>query len=341
LRRKGLRPKPKSKGIVATDIVPESLTALADRRRLAELLAALRHVRRVSVAIGTVKVELDRTGSPRLVGFTQVPGDYSFGGPLGTGLASRGRERRAADSFRQDLRQSDNWPRTTSRETDDDEKQKATPQGAVVLVHDPEGEGVISADWTVLLPVAEAFAVIRHEGRGRLKFLLHGCFFVDSGRKAVIGLDGSSSRTGDLGPANEAAVRAEWNRSLRDGLVLPLIPAVLHDTLTEQMLSSEALAAAITALAGSDFGRAHRAAICGNHALARVVERAGSVLVARWCLLPADARLRPLPAPDERGRVGFAAILPRLADWAEARGLTLVCGTEAVLAPEPPAWEGE
>ncbi|MCV2888957.1 hypothetical protein [Ruegeria aquimaris] len=107
------------------------------------------------------------------------------------------------------------------------------------------------------------------------------------------------------------------------------------------MLSSEALAAAITALAGSDFGRAHRAAICGEHALARVVERAGSVLVARWRLLPADARLRPLPSTDERGRVGLAAILPRLADWAEARGLTLVCGTEAVLASEPPAWEGE
>jgi hypothetical protein len=340
LRRPNLRPKPKSNGIVASDIAPESLAPLADRQKLAELLAALRHVRRISVVIGAAKVELDRRDAPRMNGYTLKPGDRRFGGPMGAGLASLGRERRAVDDFCRDLRQSASWPQTTDRDTDEQEPQKATPHGAVILVNDAEAKAELAGDWAVLLPVAAAFRHIPEEGKGRLRLILHGCFFVDSGRKAVIGLDETGARPGAAHPSDEAGIRAAWNRSLRDRLVLPLIPAVLHDTLTEQMLSSDALAAAVAALAGIDFGRKHRAAICAEHALARVVERAGNALVARWRLLPAEARLRPLPAPDERGRVGLAAILPGLADLAEARGLTLVCGTEAVLAPRPPAWEG-
>lgn len=319
LRRPGLRPKPKSNGIVAADITPKSLAPLTDRRRLSELLAALRHVRRVAVTINGAKIELDRKNSPGLVGYTQVPGDHSFGGPLGSGLSSLGLERRAADNFRDDLRQSAHWPRTRDRETDEEEQQKATPHGAVVLVSETEGEGGISADWTVLLPVTDAFGAIRHDVKGRIKLLLHGCFFVDSGRKAVIGLDEAVSGTGDARPLDEAGVRAAWNRSLRDKLVLPLIPSVLHGAWENRLLSPEALAAAVTALGGNSFGRAHRAAICAEQALARVVERAGGSAVARWRLLSAGARLRPLPAPDARGRVALADILSAAAEWAEAR----------------------
>jgi hypothetical protein len=64
LRRPSLRPKPKSRGIVASDIAPASLAPLA------ELLAALRHVKRVSVVIGAATVELDRRDAPRMVGHT-------------------------------------------------------------------------------------------------------------------------------------------------------------------------------------------------------------------------------------------------------------------------------
>lgn len=341
LRRPELRPKPKSNGIVAADIALASLAPLAERQKLAELLAALRHVRRVSVVIGAAKADLDRGHAPGMVGYTLEPGDRRFGGPLGAGLASLGRERRAADDFRRDLRSSAHWPRTRDRDTDEEELQKAAPHGAVIVVNDVEATAELSGDWAVLLPVAKAFDPIGMGGMGRLRLILHGYFFVDSGRKAVIGLDEAGTRPGDGAPGDEAGIRAAWNRSVRDRLVLPLIPGVLHDALTEQMLSGEALAAAVTALAGSDFGREHRPAICAEHALARVAETAAGAVVARWCLLPAVARLRPLPAPDDRGRIGFAANLPRLSNWAEARGLTLVCGPEAVLAPESPTWEGD
>ena len=338
LRRPGLRPKPKSSGVVASDIAPESLSVLADRQRLAEMLASLRHVRRVAVEINGMRVELDRGAASSMVGYALDPGDRAFGGTLGSGIVSLGRERRASDAFRSDLRRSANWPRSRNADTDEEESQKATPHGAAVLVIEPDSHGGLFADWSVLLPVTEAFRALHHDGKGRLKLLLHGCFFVDSGRKAVIGLEDAGPRHSEQKPSNEATLRADWNRSLRDELVLPLIPAVLHDALSQQVLSGEALAAAVGALATSDFGRKHRAAIAAEHVLARCVAVTRGSTGAGWRLVPAGTALRPLPAPDERGRVALVELMPDVVNWSAARQLTLICGADALLAPEVPSW---
>ncbi len=341
LRRPGLRPKPKSNGVVATDIVPEDLSRLADQQRLAEMLASLRHVRRVAVDISGLQVELDRDAAPGMVGYALAPGDRSFGGALGPSIVSLGRERRASDAFRSDLRRSDNWPRSRDPETDEEVPQKATPHGAAILVIEQGSNGQLVADWSVLLPVTEAFDALNYDGKGRLKLLLHGCFFVDSGRKAVIGLEDADQQHLVQKPLNEATLRAEWNRSLRDGLVLPLIPGVFHDALLQQALSGEALADAVRALATSNFGRKHREAIAAEHVLARCVDTTRGSTVARWRLVPAGTALRPIPAPDERGRVALIELMPDLVDWAVARNLTLVCGKNALLAPAEPSWSPE
>ncbi len=341
LRRQGLRPKPTSKGIVSSDIRSESLAQLADDWRIAEMVASLRHVRRVVVGIGSSNSEIDHGMAPGMIGYTAEPGDRSFGGPLGRGFVALGRERRAQDDFRRDLRETPNWPCSRNRETDEEEAQKATPHGAAILLIEPEGEGWLSADWSVLLPVTEAFPRQVHDGKGRLKLLLHGCFFVDSGRKAVIGLDETSPGPKDQAPSDETTLRAEWNRSVRDRLVLPLIPAVLYDALQEAKISGEVLTTAVKALAASDFGRTHRAAIAAERALARVAETRNGNLHARWQLVPSTMKLRPLPAPDERGRVALSAVLPNLSSWAEKRHLLLVCGKDALLAPDEPVWRAE
>jgi hypothetical protein len=341
LRRPELRPKPKSSGIVASDIAPESLSFLADRQRLGEMLASLRHVRRVTVDINDVRVGLDRGAAPGMVGYALDPGDRSFGGALGSGIVSLGRERRAPDAFRRDLRRSANWPRSRNPETDEEEPQKATPHGAVVLVIEPNSQGQLFADWSVLLPVTKAFRTLHHDGKCRLKLLLHGCFFVDSGRKAIIGLDNTSPKHFEQKPSNEATLRADWNRSLRDELILPLIPIVFHDALAQQVLPGEALAVAVRALATSDFGRTHRAAIAAEHALARCVDVTRGGTVASWRLVPATTALRPLPAPNELGRVALVELLPDVVNWAAARALTLICGADALLAPETPTWNSD
>ncbi|EDM70661.1 hypothetical protein RAZWK3B_14728 [Roseobacter sp. AzwK-3b] len=339
LRRDKLRPKPTSKGIVSTDIAPESLTTLADRQRLAEMLASLRHVRRAVVAINGERVELDRDAAPGMVGYRLDPGDRSFGGVLGPGIFALGRERRLSDDFQNDLRQSDNWPRSRNANTDEEEPQTATPHGAAILLIEPDSPGRLSADWSVLLPVTEAFRTIHYEGKGYLKLLLHGCFFVDSGRKGVIGVDSADPENPDQKTSNEAALRADWNRSLRDGLVLPLIPSVFHDALVQKALSSEALAAAVRALATSNFGRTHREAIAADHILARCVDVTQDGTSAHWRLVPSGMPLRPLPATDERGCVALAELMPNVAKWSAARNLTLVCGKDALFSPEVPSWD--
>jgi hypothetical protein len=347
LRRPGLRPKPTSNGIVASDIRSESLAQIADDWRIAEMVASLRHVRRVVVKIGSSYSEMDRGGAPGMIGYTAQPGDRSFGGPLelcpkvGRGLVALGRERRADDDFCCNLRKSTNWPRSRNRETDEEEPQKATPHGAAILLIEPEGEGRLSADWSVLLPVTEACPRQAHDGKGRLKLLLHGCFFVDSGRKAVIGLDETGPGSRGQAPSDETTLRGEWNRSVRDRLVLPLIPAVLYDALQEAKISGEALASAVRTLAASDFGRTHRAAIAAEHALARIVETRKGSPRARWQLVPGTGTLRPIPAPDERGRVALADILPDLTDWATERNVTLICGKDAVLTAGEPVWRAD
>ena len=160
-----------------------------------------------------------------MVGYDLKPGDRPFWGALGSGIVSLGRERRASDTFRSDLRPSANWPRSRNRDTDEEEPQKATPHGAAILVIEPDSHCRLVGDWSVLLPLTEAFCAPHYDEKVRIKLLLHGCFFVDSGRNAVIGLNDAGSRHSEQKPSNEAAVRADWNRGLRDRLVLPLIPA--------------------------------------------------------------------------------------------------------------------
>ncbi|ESR26344.1 sacsin N-terminal ATP-binding-like domain-containing protein [Lutibaculum baratangense] len=333
LRRAGLRPKPKSSGIEASDIAAESLRTLADRWRLAELLASLRRVQRIDVEVAGASVSVDRGDAARVTGYALGPGERRFGGGLGHGITSVGRERMGPSDFRSELRLSAGWPRSRNRLTDEEEPQKASPHGAVILLADREGEDELSVDWSVLLPVAEALSQVPTQSAGRVKLLLHGCFFVDSGRKEIAGLTDDPDEISE-----QSRVRAGWNRALRNEVVLQLVPAVLHDALSERILSSEALATIVAALADSEFGRRHRTAMAGEGALARVVEDGRGGAVAIWRYVPAPAALRPLPPPDERGRVALAGIVPGLGDWAAARGIKLICGPESVLSAEPPRW---
>ncbi len=337
LRRPSLRPKPTSRGIVESDISPDMLRPLADGSRLAKLLACLRHVREIDVSVGTARVRVSRGNAPRMIGYAMKAGENTFGGDLGNGLSYVGRERMAQDDFCLDLRKSESWPRVRNRQTDEEEPQKAVPHGAVILVAGPNDKPEISGEWAVMLPVVQAFAErLDDEKVPQLQVLLHGCFFVDSGRRDIIDLDE------DRG-SEEVSTRARWNQAIRDRLILPLLPAVLHDALDRKVLTGRQLAAAVRALAGSDFGQRHRKAIAHRHLLAQVVEasKKGSSIIAAWRLLPADVELRPLPAADSQGRIACASLHPDLLGWAARRNLTLVCEPDEVLAGTRPRWQPE
>lgn len=339
LRREGLRPKPKSLGVVAADFQPGKLAALADKWKLAELMAALRHVRRIEVdVVGVAPVVVDRADAQRMIGYRlQTSSGHAFGGTLNGRIASVGREFMGESGFRNELRRSDNWPRTRNLETDEEERQKALPHAAVVLVADPTSEGELAIDWSVLLPVAAALQRQPLDARGRVKILLHGYFFVDSGRKSVAGFDAEEAVE-----SAEKSTRTAWNQALRDELVLPMLPAVLHDGMQQGVLTSDCMTATIAAISRSTFGRDNRHAIAARTSLARVISASPSGSVrADWQLVPASTNLRPLPAPDETGKIAVARLFPDLLTWASAQELVLIGGPEAALLPSVPIWRDD
>jgi len=333
LRRSDLRPKPKSLGIVPSDFDPSALDGLTDRWRLSILLASLRHVEQLDLQLRGVPVSLNRKGAVRLIGYKAAQGERSFGGKIEPGISSVGREKMAAKDFHADLRASDHWPRTTSRLTDEEVDQKASPHGAVLLVRNPDGESRLDIDWSVLLPVAPEQHQIVLDGPGRVQLILHGCFFVDSGRKTILGF-GSTSSSETL----ETVTKRLWNEALRDEVVLPLVPRVLYDAFQSRMLSTDELAVLVRAIRVSALGKKHHAALGAQESLARVLDPSESSSAAHWRLVPVSTLLRPLPAPDATGKVGAAELFPGLAALAKSGGLTLICQPEAVLCQGVPRW---
>lgn len=311
------------------------------------ILASMRHLDRIEAFDGsTLCLALRRSqDSQRLLGPPKEDREPLFQGSramVGTidGSAAHatryaGREAYGVSEQLKRLKQAGDWPQVPvfTAEGEAMQPEKAAEHGAVIVVEssDNAARGV-SLDWGVFLPVSEAACLLADVSA--LRIMLHGYFFVDTGRRYIEGF------SPDLA-ATETTIYQQWNDTLRDDLVLPLLPGVLHDALQQQMLTSAQLAEVTAALRRSLFGLQHRAAIAARDVLARSLKPAkrGTGGVAIWELLSSESRLRPLPAPDERGHVGVAELLPDLCGWAEVRGLTLIAEPDAALTKTDAAWE--
>ena len=234
------------------------------------------------------------------------------------------------------LRQADGWPQVPvfTNEGEVMQKEKAAEHGAVVVVESRDaGSRGVSLDWGVFLPITEAAHL--EADVPALRVMLHGYYFVDSGRRYI---QGFASDLAVLGTGATGPIYERWNETLRDDLVLPLLPGVLYDALQQQMLTSTQLAEVTAVLRRSVFGREHRAAIAARDVLARQLKPAARGM-ATWELLSSELRLRPLPAPDARGHVEVDELLPELGAWAEREALTLIAAPEAALTKAEVAWE--
>ena len=352
LRCEAVLPAPK---LFFRDYRPTGAVLLDDLMRheadLRLILAGMRHLDRIETFDGaTLRLALRRgTGSQRLLGPPAEDRELLFQGSRAIagvidGDAARatryaGREAYGGSARLKGLTQADNWPQVPvfTAEGEVMQPEKAAEHGAVVVVeiHDSAARGV-SLDWGVFLPVANAAHLPADVPA--LRIMLHGYFFVDSGRQYI---EGFASDPAVAGTGTTRTIYQAWNETLRDDLVLPLLPGTLHDALKQQMLTSVQLAEVARALRLSPFGRQHRAAIAARDVLARRVKPAarGAGGMASWELLPSEAGLRPLPAPGERGDVAIAELLPELCGWAERRGVALIAGPEATLTQVEAGWE--
>ncbi len=169
------------------------------------------------------------------------------------------------------------------------------------------------------------------EELGGIRLLLHGYFFLDSGRRQIEGLTEPAS---NAAPVDDLTLRRAWNWELRDTVVLPLVPALLRDALESKMMSSAELGQLVAAIAASRWFETNRSAVCKEGALVRVLEKPSAAGAAVWRLIPPGPKLRPLPKSivEARGKIGD--LFPGIEGWTQARNVLLCVDREALTTEE-------
>ena len=308
----------------------------------------------------------------RLLGPERWPaGVRSFSGTVGTeldGTKARfvGREATLWTERLQKLLDNEHWPQAISALSSTPEPEKGEPHGAATLLRVPPTAKSRNADdltisWAVFLPISEtetesarppAHATEATDpmpriglagydagsdragavGLGQFHLLLHGYFFLDSGRRHIEGL---SQPTASETPSTTAELGRAWNAELRDSVVLPLIPAVLWDALEQKLVRSAELAPVAANIARHAWFSRHRRSICGEHALVRAIEAPSAVV---WRLVPAGCPLRPLPSSVADAPERLQELFSGVHTLARDRNLVLCVDPDASLTAEPTRW---
>ena len=344
LRRGGLEPAPDA-GFSSNRPTIEGTVSQVDRPDdLRSLLTTLRHLRDVEIREnGETRRAVRVLDGDRLLG----PNDWregarTFDGVIATGPGDQEETRRFVareatvwnDRLR-GLRNGDHWPKTHSALSSKPTPEKGEPHGAATLVRIVGPGSTLEIDWAVFLPISETdrkSISINRPNSGCFRLLLHGYFFLDSGRRRIEGL-GEPAPTD--APSDEAELRRAWNAELRDSVVLPLVPAVLLDALKGKLATSAELAAVTAALAAAEWFRENRRAICRDVVLARVLEKSD----VDWRIVSRkEKKFRPLPksVADHPERV--RDLFEDVHSWASERGIALCVDEDAALTAEPMRW---
>jgi hypothetical protein len=323
-------------------LVPAPGRSLSNRRLSAEqvfacfdrppdllpIMAGLRHLERISFQSpgAADRTYLVEPGGGRLEADPEGKGETRIGGRIRVDgeLKARhvGRQAWAEGGRVAEIAASRDWPLTEDPEGRQI-REKAVPHGATIVVRTPSGPDQLRLHWSVFLPVS---AVAEEEpalpaGTGTLDLVLHGYFFVDSGRKKI-----NFDSGGD--------VRSGWNCAVRDEATLPLLLPVVAEAISGLGIPSKSLAGIVRAIAATVFFREHALHACGDQALAEILENEGTA----WRIVPA-AKLRPLPKSDILSHRQIVELLPTLSQWS-AEGERLLCfGGGAILAAAPPQWQ--
>lgn len=339
LRRHGLEPNGPNSGFAQKQFLGEDLVSQFKRPQdLFAVLSALRNVRSVMITddqgITSVEVGNDAT---RLAGPGARDADFDAAGYRSFGMDST--DRSWAFSAREnlgwrpaleELQRHPQWPQVYRAGQTKPEPQKAEPHGAVVVIHDPKGAPSISLQNAVFLPVGppQTWRLSEDAGLGAVQIVLHGYYFLDSGRLEIVGLEDGGL---EVPVGGETAVARQWNRYLYRSVVLPLVPSAVHGLLNRRSIGSEQLAAIVRSLVSSDFFRQHRQNICGHEALVRTLEPNGGT---PWRLVSANTQLRPVHLDVE-----YSALLQLFPNWAEPPSQRTLCfGDPQALTPVPLAW---
>lgn len=294
--------------------------------RLAAVLAMLRHLQEINFSAHHgfhLKLQQPEGGSRLALGRENAPeksASQVIGAHRELHVAARHRPSENNVKPFAGLRNSPAWPRSfyrnpkTGFEEVADDKSRA--EGAVVVSHIDGDIGQLTLEWAVFLPLGEPSIIKIQNSSRHYRITLHGQFFVDAGRKGIVGLDNWFEVADHSTDSNsESTLRNGWNRALVEQVVLPLLlPALEHytqtyalkDTDTRQL--TQALKDWINQLRHKLPQGKLLSLICQKRCWVRTLTARGGT----WTLLSDATTLLPMPAPPasepQRPREIFAAI---------------------------------
>lgn len=367
LRRDDLRPAPDAGFSSNRPTIGETVGQVDKPDDLRSLLTMLRHLQDVEIREnGETRRSIRVLGEDRLLGpKDRREGTRTFAGTIETGpRASKekfvAREATFWNGRLKDLKSSDHWPRTHSALSSTPTPEKGEPHGAATLLRvtgpcrSPgavlqPARSTLEIAWAVFLPVETDGESIPIDGPdlGCFRLLLHGYFFLDSGRRRIEGL---RERAPDGAQTDAARLRRAWNAELRDSVVLPLVPDLLLKALEGGLATSAELAAVTAAVARDDWfrgnrdnrdnrdNRGNRRAVCRNGALARVLDASSAVPDVTWRIVPNGTKLRPLPKSVSDHPKRVQELFKNVHAWAADRRVVLCVDQDAALTAEPMRW---
>lgn len=213
---------------------------------------------------------------------------------------------------------------------------KALAHAAITVLHRRESAtGGVRLRWAVFLPLEDDAKPKPGSGPlvetvecptspGWWDIVMHGYFWPSHNRRSIPGVtdnrpDGSK----------ESRVRAEWNRGIRDDLMLPLLPQALECAVRD--VPQDAACRLLGAVARTKIIRKHNAAITKNHVLLPVIAECG----IRWNTHRTDeARVVVIPWKDAPSivRQNFVRQIE------EAAGIICIDANAPKIGGTPRAW---
>jgi hypothetical protein len=188
------------------------------------------------------------------------------------------------------------------------ERLKGFPHAAVIFQGFPSKTD--KSQWirfkhAVFLPLAEIIEEARHEIDFDIEVILHGFFFLDSGRKSLYNAETSGGN-----------IEAEWNAILQEAAVLPLILPAFKAWLDQVQLQEDKVTAITQALSGTTLFIGEIDVICAKYHWIWSID-AHAIQKGQWKLLESDIPYKALPEVGQ-GCEGLPFdVFPVLADHNE------------------------
>jgi hypothetical protein len=334
-------------GIGITSARPNGDSLLVDFDRpddIVSTLAILRRLKRVQIvgADGATVLDIEAgSNNTRLTGPAEV----------GDALSGRFQIKRRQEAFRaayagletvsrdprfDELKIGEHWPSTFHDGHTEPRSEKGEPHGAVVVTSVRPGKaGALHQNWAVFVPVGEPKIQMlgsSSAATGDVGIVLHGFFFVDSGRRYIEGIDkpGTIEQISD-----DASLRQAWNRRIRDYVTLPLLPRALALAIKTDVIPSRMAAEIVRVVGDADWFRLHKRAACAQLSLVRILK---PDLSTEWDTVSAQQKLRFLPSAALAEPERLSQLFPRLHEWAESQGIVLAVDPSSSLVAAPQLW---